>query len=318
LAVQPVYIRVMRNQMKMILLATFLVILQTPARPEAPKINSIPLWPDKPPGSFHALANEQTDVKGAITNVKNPRIIVYTPEHPNGTGILVIAGGGYHQIGVGRESTPTCHWLAAHGITAFELIYRLPGNWYPEAPFQDGQRAMRLIRSQATRFNLQPNHIGILGFSAGGHLAGMTCTDDSENLYPPVDATDGTPSRPDFAALIYPVITIMRPYQHTSTCKQLVGETPTNAQRERYSVNLHVTHNTPPTFLAQCVDDPISPFENSLLMFHALNDHRVPVELHLFQKGGHSWGMGAPGTEVAAWPNLFLGFLQEPKTLLGD
>ncbi len=268
---------------------------------------TIALWPDAPPGNMGPSGRETVSSKGSLTNVSRPRLIVYRPAHPDGTAAVVIAGGGYAHIEAGNESTPTCQWLQSLGITAFELIYRLPEDGWPAAaPFQDGQRAMRIVRGRATDFGIDPARIGIIGFSAGGHLAGMTAVQPAKSLYAPVDSTDSVSARPDFAALIYPVLTMMPPFDHTHSRREILGSHPSEADSIAYSVERHVDAQTPPTFLAQAADDPISPLDNSLMMFAALRAAKVAAELHVFQSGGHGWGLGRPGTEVHAWPELFI------------
>jgi len=170
----------------------------------------ISLWPKPPLTEVLPHVPEQLSKHGAVSHVAVPRLVVYRPAHPNGTAVLVIAGGGYKRIERGKESIPAALWLQAQGITAFELIYRLPTDWPASASLQDAQRAMHLIRAQAVNYQVQSNHIGILGFSAGGHLAGMTAVTTTP-LYKAVDAADQTSARPDFAGLIYPVITLMPP-----------------------------------------------------------------------------------------------------------
>ena len=266
----------------------------------------IDLWPAAPPDGTGPHGPEQVDTNGSITNVSRPRLLAYGPPKPNGTAIVVISGGGYAHIEAGKESTPACRWLQSIGATVFELIYRLPGEGWPrEAPFQDGQRAMRLIRANASAGGIDPARIGVIGFSAGGHLAGMTAALPDKQWYAPADAADATSARPDFAGLIYPVLTMMPPYDRTHSRRSILGEHPSDAESAAFSVERQVTERTPPAFLAQAADDPISPIENSLLMFAALRAAHVAAELHVFQSGGHGWGMGHPRTEVVTWPILF-------------
>lgn len=220
--------------------------------------------------------------------------------------MLVVAGGGYAHIAAGNESRPVCRWLQGLGVTGFELYYRLPQDGWPAvAPFQDAQRAMRIIRAHAAVFRLDLRHIGALGFSAGGHLVGMTAVRPTARLYSPIDATDLLSARPEFIGLIYPVLTMMPPFDHTRSRREILGEQPSVAASAAWSVERQVDTKTPPTFLAQAADDPISPVDNSLMMFQALRAAHVPAEMHIFQSGRHGWGMGKPGSEVRAWPALF-------------
>jgi acetyl esterase/lipase len=268
---------------------------------------TIELWNASVLDTPSPKGTEKVTETGAVTNVSRPRLIVHRPKHPNGMSALVISGGGYARIELGKESTPTAIWLQSQGITAFELVYRLPGEGWrsPNVPFQDAQRAMRLIRSRSTSFGIDPQRIGIIGFSAGGHLAGIIATTPNVLRYPPIDEIDRISARPDFIALIYPVITMMPPFDRTRTRRELIGKNPSRAQQIAYSVDLHVDSNTPKTFIAQSLDDRVSSIENSRLMFQALRKVKVPVKLHVFQTGGHGWGLGAPDTEVSAWPSLF-------------
>ncbi|PMS17827.1 alpha/beta hydrolase [Trinickia dabaoshanensis] len=281
---------------------------------------AIDLWPtDRIPGGPGPGGPERLDGKGAVTNVSRPRLNVYVPKRPNGTAVLVVAGGGYTHIELGAESTPACLWLQSVGIVAFELVYRLPRDgWSPMAPLQDGQRAMRILRSTASSYGVDPNRIGLIGFSAGGHLSGMTAVSGATERYPKVDETDRTSPTPDFAGLIYPVLSLMPPFDRTETRRQLVGRHPDLERSAELSVDQHVSPSTCPIFLAQAKDDPVSPIDNSLLMFNALRKNDIPSELHVFQAGGHGWGMGQPGTPVHAWPKLFISWLRFNNLLVTD
>jgi acetyl esterase/lipase len=279
----------------------------TPALSEPTRID---LWPGKPPGDGGPSEPERLyktgSHAGAVSNISVPRIEVYKPARPNGTAVIVIGGGGYARIGMAQEVMPTAAWLASQGITPVVLYYRLPADHWPAvAPFQDAQRAMRVLRAHARELGLNPARIGVLGFSAGGNLAGVAETRSAATFYPPVDEADHASARPDFAALIYPVITLQQPFDTTRSGRELSTQ-PDAVQA--YSVQLHVTPRTPPTFLAQAEDDPISNIGNSRMMFAALKQNGVETELHVFARGGHGWGMGSPGSEVAAWPELFLAW----------
>lgn len=269
---------------------------------------TIPLWPNNTaPDGPGPSGREKVSDKGSYTNISEARLVVHQPKHPNGTAILVISGGGYAHIELGKESSPAADWLASQGITAFELVYRLPAEGWGSTlvPLEDGQRAMRVIRSLSEKLGLNPNRIGVLGFSAGGHLAGMTATLPDVQLYKPIDRIDRLSARPDFAALIYPVITMLPPYNTTHAEKELLGKSPGRADEKAYSVQLNVNENTPPTFLAQAADDPISNVENSKLMYAALQKYNISSELRIFPSGGHGWGLGSPDSPVHMWPELF-------------
>lgn len=276
---------------------------------DAPEV--LYLWSGSPPNGPGPQGDELVTDKGSVTNVSRPRLVVHRPQHPNGTAALVISGGGYAHIEQGKESTPASTWLQSMGVTAFELVYRLPREGWSDrtVPFQDAQRAMRLIRSHASQFGIAPDRIGVVGFSAGGHLAGMIATEPEQKRYPTVDAADSVSARPDFVALIYPVLTMLPPFDKTHARREILGRSPGQEQQIAYSVEQHVSGNTPKTFLAQAVDDRTSVIDNSLLMFDVLRKAEVPSELHIFQTGGHGWGMGAPGSEVSEWSRLFWTWL---------
>jgi acetyl esterase/lipase len=295
----------MKNTLKYFLLICSLFNITTSFGQS--KLTEILLWPRTLPDGPGPSGAEHVSDKGSYTNIRDPRLIVHQPSHPNGVAMLVISGGGYAHIEIGNESGPAANWLQGQGITAFELIYRLPAEGWANVnvPFEDAQRAMRLIRSRADEYGLDPHKIGIMGFSAGGHLAGMMETEYNKQWYASVDAVDQHSARPDFVALLYPVITMLPPYNHTHSEKEIVGADASTAKQKAYSVELHVNAKTPPTFLAQAIDDPISNVENSRLMYAALQQNHIVSEIHLFPTGGHGWGMGKPDSPVQEWPQLF-------------
>lgn len=280
---------------------------QTPTKPE-PEV--IDLWPGAPPPAGKARGEEVVlrdgSHDGSVTNVVRPRLRVFRAAKPNGTAVVIAAGGGYRRINIRQTSEAMARWCNVMGVTAFVLYYRLPvDGWEPQAPFQDMQRAMRLVRGRAAEFGADPAKIGAVGMSAGGHLVGMIASRSDTAFYPAVDAADALSSRPDFTGLIYPVITVKPPYDDTQTRRMMAGERPTAEQSAAMSVETWVNANTPPTFLAQASDDPISSIQNSLIMYQAMLKAGAPVEMHLFEQGGHSFNMGAPGTTSTAWPVLF-------------
>jgi acetyl esterase/lipase len=276
-------------------------------------LEQIDLWPSNMPDSVGNQSPELISDKGSVTNVSTPRLIVHQPQNPNGTAILVISGGGYAHIELGKESTPTTNWLQSEGVTAFELIYRLPKeNWKStDVPFEDAQRAIRMIRNLAKHYGIDQNKIGILGFSAGGHLASITSTLFNKKFYKPIDKIDSLSAKPDFQGLIYPVISMLPPNNKTHAQKSILGTQPTTEQKIAFSVEMQVNASTPPTFLAHAMNDPISPVDNSYLMCKALKNANIPVEMHVFQTGGHGWGLGKKNSEVSAWPELFKKWAQK-------
>jgi acetyl esterase/lipase len=289
------------------LLAAMVTAPTAAAEPAETEPETILLWPGIPPGGGRGPARpEHLGHRGQIADVRVPRMLLHRPARPDGRAVVVVGGGGYRSIGLGTESGPAARWLAGQGIMAFELIYRLPGEgWAPNASFADGARAIRLVRAQAGRFGINTNHIGMLGFSAGAHLAGMTAVGASVGAYPPVDAADALSARPNAAGLIYPVLTMMPPWNHTEAFRRLLGDGASNDLCAEYSVERQLQAGCPPLFLAQAADDPVAPVENSLLTFAAARRAGLLPEMHIFQHGGHGWGMGAAGTEPAAWPHLY-------------
>lgn len=286
------------------------------APPPGAGLEVVDLWPDRPPGgggpSLAAGRYEETR-EGVITNVMRPCLLVVRAPKPNGAALIVAAGGGYRRIDIGNEGLPVARWLAGAGVTAFVLVYRLPGEGWaagPEAPFQDVQRAMRLVRAGAAGYAIDPERLGVLGFSAGGHLMGEAAMRASAETYPAIDAADALSARPELAGLIYPVITLRVPFDRTSTRRVLVGDAPSPSQAAAYSIDTYVRERAPPTFLAQAADDPITVVDNSLLMYGALRNALVPTELHLFERGGHGFGLGVPGSPAAAWSGLFLTWMR--------
>ncbi|WP_419759448.1 alpha/beta hydrolase [Acidisoma sp.] len=284
------------------LLASPMMMTRAEAAPE-----DIPLWPASPPdGGTGPTATEHAGRQGQVMDVRTPRLILHRAAQPNGTAVIVAGGGGYHTIDRRSESGPTARWLAGQGVTAFELIYRLPDDGWPrDAPFADGKRAFRVARAEAGRLGFSGDRLGFLGFSAGGHLAGMTAVGAAPGTYAPVDAADALSPLPSFAALIYPVLTMMPPWNGTQSFRRLLGKGASSAACAAYSVERQVTSGCPPVFLAQASDDPVSPVENSILMFQALRRVSARPEMHIFRQGGHGWGLGAVGSEVAAWPALY-------------
>ncbi|SMC69046.1 alpha/beta hydrolase [Chryseobacterium sp. YR221] len=275
------------------------------------KLQSVLLWKKIPDGPGPAGENKVSP-KGSLTHIAVPQLIIHEPTNPNGIAILVISGGGYAHIESGSEGYPTGEWLKSLGITAFELEYRLPGEGWTSnmVPFQDAQRALRIIRSNADKYKIDPNKIGVLGFSAGGHLAGYISSTFNTAYYSPQDAMDLVSARPNFTGMIYPIVSMLPPNNNTHSFKSLLGKNSDAESEAKLSVEKQVGPQTPMTFLAQSEDDPISPVENSILMYQALKNNKVPAEMHLFQSGGHGWGLGKKGTNTEEWPKFFLNWLK--------
>jgi acetyl esterase/lipase len=295
-----------------------LLALLAPALAPAPvfaaQTTTIPeeilLWPGSMPGSGKVEGAEVIGTEGAglgaVSKVSVPRMRVYRPAVPNGAAVLVAGGGGYFRIQLKKESTPAAAWLQAKGFTVFELIYRLPNDgWEATAPFMDAQRAMKIIRTRAAEFGVKPDRIGIMGFSAGGHLAGFTAYQPARTLYAGADAYEAVSARPDFAVLLFPVVTLRKPYDTTRTRREIVGEKASAQAEDMWSLDTHVGKDSPPTIIFASADDPTTPPGHGILLFEKLVAAGASGELHLFRDGGHGWGLGNPGQVISQWPDIF-------------
>lgn len=273
----------------------------------------VPLWPGQPPGSGFKPQPLPADWAPVfLRNVSTPELRVFRPERPNGHALLVIPGGAYWFVSVANEGAELAPRLTARGVTVFVLTYRLPGEgWQNRAdvPLQDAQRAMRVIRSQASRYGIDPNKVSALGFSAGGHLTATLATQHAEATYKPVDAADQLSARPFATGLVYPVITMEKPWTHEQSRGLLLGNNPSDSEIARRSAEKHVDASTPPVFTVHAMDDAAVPVENSLRMMNALREAKRPVEAHLIQEGGHAFGVGYPDTASAHWIELFATWL---------
>jgi len=284
-------------------LPSFSLSAQTP--PE-----EIPLWPGRPPGNGGVTGPEKIGQTGtgigALSNIANARMRVYRPEVPNGTAVLIAGGGGYFRIQLQKESTPAAERLQSRGFTVFELIYRLPNDgWDATVPFMDAQRAMKIIRTRASEFGVDPARIGIMGFSAGGHLAGFTALQPARELYAGGDAYEKASARPDFAVLLFPVVSLRKPFDTTRTRREIIGEKPTAKAENAWSLDTYASKDAPPTIIFASANDTITPPGHGILLFEKLNAAGASVELHMFRNGGHGWGLGKPGQVISQWPRMF-------------
>ena len=285
--------------------AAALLITQRTRASDSPQ-ETLPLWSAEPPGGGGPGGSVRLSARGALSHIARPSLTVWRPEVPNGHGVLVAAGGGYRRIEMEKEAWPAARWLAARGYTAYVLSYRLPGEGWTAgglAPLQDAQRALRLIRQRERK-------VSLLGFSAGGHLLGMAACRADFASYPPLDAEDALPARAAGAALRYPVISLEPPYSHTATPRILAGRHATLAVDRAWSVQTYVTGQTPPCFLTQALDDPVSDPHNTLIMADACRQHQVPVSLYRYASGGHGFAMGRPGTPTVDWPGHYAAWLE--------
>lgn len=280
----------------------------------------IELWPAGPPGGEQVTAVEtiveRGDPKGlrdrALNHTRKPTLVVLRPRTPNGAAVMLAPGGGYERVVLDKEGYETARWLAERGYTCFVLLYRMPGDGWaagPDAPLQDAQRGLRLVRSRAAAMGFSPDRVAIMGFSAGGHVAASLTTRFAARVYDRIDAADDLSARPDLSALIYPVITMDPGSMHGGSRKQLLGASPTPEQIALYSPERQIGPDLPPVFLLHAADDKAVLVENSLMMFSALKARAVPTEMHIFEEGGHGFGLRfVNGKPVAAWPGLFETF----------
>ncbi|MBB6503529.1 acetyl esterase/lipase [Sphingomonas endophytica] len=281
---------------------------------------TLPLWPKAPPGAPATLPVRKVEQRSKtagfndrwLTGIAMPTLTVRRPAQPNGAAVMLIPGGGYGFLAFDNEGEEQARWLTARGVTCFILTYRLPGEgWRDRAlvPLQDAQRGLRLIRAHAARYGVDAKRVAVIGFSAGGHLAGSLATRHAERTYAPVDASDRLSARPDLAGLIYPVVSLSEPFTHTGSRDNLLGTPSDESARRAASVERHVDAQTAPVFLVHASDDGTVPIANSLAMYQALLAAQRPAELHAFDKGGHGFGVRLPaGTPAAAWPTLFAAF----------
>ncbi|QJU57751.1 alpha/beta hydrolase [Sphingomonas sp. AP4-R1] len=291
----------------------------TPAFPLPQGFTRFPIWPGKAPGGDAVTVIEKEALRRPdsppddtyFEHVVTPTLTMLRPKKPNGAAMLLVPGGGYIRVAIGLEGYEIARRFAAAGYTCFILLYRLPADGWTagaEAPLQDAQRALRTIRSMAPREGFDPARVGVIGFSAGGHLAAWLATQDAKDSYQPIDAIDRQPLGVKIAGLMYPVIMMDGPFSHTGSRRQLLGETPSPERAKAYSLEQNVAADAPPTFIAHAVDDKTVPVQNSIAMMLALKRQNVPVESHFFEAGGHGFGIGAKSAVTAAWPDLFLAF----------
>jgi acetyl esterase/lipase len=283
---------------------------QTPAWQPSPGHTQVPIWPGavpdaQPVAGPEVTTTDTTDLVAGrpyiyVTNVARPTMTVYSPTGKNtGVAVVVFPGGGYQILAMDLEGTEVCDWLTSRGITAVLLKYRVPysGPYYDKklklgvvpkvlTALEDAQRTVGLVRLHAAQWGIDPHKIGVLGFSAGGHLVAAMSTHFDHRLYPAVDASDQVSCRPDFAVAIYP--------GHLWIDDEKFGLNP----------DIRVTGQTPPTFLLQAEDDDVDGVNQSLVYYIALKDAGVPVEMHLYAQGGHAFGLRPTKLPITAWPQL--------------
>jgi acetyl esterase/lipase len=244
--------------------------------------------------------NDTTVKRGKVSKVVDPTITTYLPGagKANGTAVIICPGGGYSYLVMNDEGSNVARELNSKGITAFVLKYRLPSDAIMQnreiGPLQDAQRAIQIVRQRAAEWHIDPTKVGIMGFSAGGHLASTLSTHYQKAV---IDNPDHINLRPDFSLLIYPVITFQDSILHKGSKKALIGENASAEKTREYSNELQVTKDTPPAFLVQSADDKVVPVANSINYFTALYVHGVKAEIHIYQAGGHGYGMNNATTK---------------------
>jgi len=264
---------------------------------QSPK-ETVLLWPNGAPGA-----------QGDADEDRPSRALCPPSPAKAATGVIVCPGGGYAHLAMDHEGVQIAAWLNNLGISAYVLKYRLGPKYHYPVELWDVQRAIRYIRSRAADFGIRPDHIGIWGFSAGGHLASTAATHFAASD-PQADLIDRQSDRPDFAILSYPVISMLEPYVHMGSRRNLLGDKPDPALVQLLSNELQVTSQTPPTFLFHTTEDQVVPVENSIEFYLALRKAGVPVEMHIYQKGHHGVGLATADPVLRTWPDHLAAWLQ--------
>jgi acetyl esterase/lipase len=271
---------------------------------------TIRVWPKGVPGAksnaeYHEETRLNDQNRPRISKVTDPELLVYfaPKEKATGTAVVICPGGGYSVLAIDHEGYEVAEWLNKMGITGIVLKYRLPSDLIMEeksiGPLQDVQEAIRIVRRNAGTWSIKSDEIGVMGFSAGGHLAGTASTLYGEKVYP---LKDSTSARPDFSILVYGVLSMQQSITHRGSMKNLIGENPGQGLEDRFSNELHVNERTPPAFIVHSSDDKTVTVQNSILYYQALRKSGIPAELHIYETGGHGYGLAAKGSTESAWP----------------
>jgi acetyl esterase/lipase len=278
---------------------------------------TVKVWPNGAPGAKQDAGYREETImdngRPRVSKVTDPVLLVYlpAPEKATGTAVVICPGGGYGRLAIDHEGYDIAAWFTEVGIAGIILKYRLPSDAIMEdksiGPLQDAQEAIRIVRRRAAEWKLDPRKIGIMGFSAGGHLAATASTRHSDPVYPPADSTS---ARPDFSILMYPVISFQQDVTHRGSRTALVGREPSQAQVDGFSNELQVNGQTPPAFLVHSTDDTAVPVANSLLYYQALVENGIPAEIHVYQKGGHGYGLARNGGTESGWPDTCRSWLK--------
>lgn len=268
-------------------------------RPSAQPAKTELLWQGRAPGAKGTAEEDQ------------PSLAYFPPKKAkNGTAVVVCPGGGYRALAMDHEGAQVASWLNSMGVTAFVLRYRLGPKYHHPSQMNDVQRAIRTVRARAAEYGIQPDRIGVWGFSAGGHLASTAATHIAEASPGAADPLDRVTSRPDFAILTYPVISLTTEYVHKGSRANLLGDQPNEAETKLMSNELQVSKSTPPTFLVHTSEDAAVPSENSILFYLALRKAGVPSEMHIYEKGPHGFGLGSLDAVLSSWPARLADWLR--------
>jgi acetyl esterase/lipase len=280
----------------------------------------IPLWPDGLPEAIPAGLQESAKDRSSNPAIKDrvikgiiaPRLEMVQPKRANGASIIIMPGGGYRYLAWDKEGPDLANWFAARGVTAFSLAYRLPQDGWeggPDTPLADAQRAVRMVRSRSNEWGLDPLRIAVMGFSAGGHLCANVAAQFERRMHPARDAVDALSARPDFAAPIYPGVLMDQAAPNTQPGVGLFGKALSLETLRLHSPHLNVPANAPPHIMIHAEDDPLVGPEHSLALRAALRAQKIPVETHLFAKGGHGFAMrNTIGLPLEGWPERVMAF----------
>ena len=279
------------------ILVTALLIMTTSLCAQKPI--ELPLWPNGAPNSNELKGDEQEMDNGRVSNIKNPDITVYRAEHPSGIAVIMCPGGGYARLAMNHEGHDMAPWFNTQGITYVVLKYRMP-NGHNEVPFSDVEQAIRLVRQHAAEWNINPAKVGIMGASAGGHLASTLATHYTSKE-----------TRPDFQILLYPVITMDANFTHAGSRENLITKNPSADLIAKYSNELQVNAQTPQAFIALSSDDKAVLPQNSINYYLALLKHNVPATMHIYPTGGHGWGFRDNFTYKRQWTDELEKWLRD-------
>ncbi len=277
---------------------------------------SIQIWGDGqisvPAGLTEETVQRSTDplASDRISQyITRPRLDIFRPDKPNGSAVIIAPGGGYRYCVVDKEGYELARLLSARGVTVYVLFYRLPDDGWTngsDVPLADAQRAIRLVRSRAATDRIDPARVTMMGFSAGGHVAASLFTRHDAKVYPARDAVDSIGARPDAVAPIYPVVSMDPAITHAGSRERLIGDDASDETEKLYSPERQMRAGLPPLFLLHAEDDDVVPVENSVRLRTAAIAHNIPCETHLYEKGGHGFGlMKTAGMPVAMWPGIF-------------